>query len=80
MPGVAQDIRLPQDLLNELYLAEQLLNKDRNWIISRALREYLRKAKVRDLREEARKQSILASRSGYDEAWEENMDANGWRS
>ncbi len=76
----AENIHLTSQLMRQLTLAEQALHKDKSWILAEAVREFLARRKIRPLAEEARRQSILASQDNHDETWEENTDADHWRS
>jgi hypothetical protein len=66
--------------MRQLNLAEQALHKDKSWILAQAVREFLTRREIRPLAEETLRQSILVSQGNYDETWEENTDADHWRS
>lgn len=64
--------RIPDDLKQRLERTSQRMDKGKNWILTQALSEYLDRHDFEALRAEARRQSILASRTKWkDEAlWE----------
>ena len=64
--------RLPDDLRSRLEQAATRMNKGKSWIINRALEDYLNRHGKVGLREEARRQSLLASRKRFKDAalWE----------
>lgn len=82
MHGVTTSIRLPQKLRIELDEAAHSLHRGKNWIITRALEEYLSKLDLTKLAKEAKQQSILASKADKTDSenklWEDNSDTSGW--
>ena len=66
-------IRIPDDLKIRLDRTARRMNKGKNWIIKQALAEYLQRHNMDLLREEARRQSLLASKKKWKDAklWEE---------
>ena len=78
---VTTSIRIPVELRHLLEQTARRLNRGKNWIIVQALREYLAKVGHENLREEARRQSLLASQqqTEEEEAWERAGDHSGWR-
>jgi len=64
--------RIPDELKRRLENAARRMNKRKNWIINRAIEEYLRGYSRTQLRAEARRQSLLASRKRWKDAakWE----------
>jgi predicted transcriptional regulator len=76
---VTTSIRLTPTLANRLQRAALRLSRGKNWIIAQALETYLAKAGNSALANEARRQSLLASRRGKrrTDAWE--TDVAGWK-
>jgi len=72
MGSTTSSFRIPDELRLRLEEATLRLHKGKNWIINRALEEYLSRQGNEALREEARRQSLLASRrrSRGEAAWE----------
>ena len=71
--------RISHDLRSRLDEAARRMNQRKNWIINRALEEYLNRHGGARLREEARRQSLLASRKRWkDEALWEKAAAEVW--
>jgi predicted DNA-binding protein len=62
MSSSTSSFRIPDDLKLKLERAASRLNKRKNWIINRALQEYLDRHEKEGLPAEARRQSLLASR------------------
>ncbi|MHC4608322.1 MAG: hypothetical protein ACYTAF_15535 [Planctomycetota bacterium] len=60
--------------------AEQSQHR-KNWIIVRALEDYLDRHEARTLRAEARRQSLRAGAEVHpeDDAWAELADSTGWK-
>lgn len=77
---VTTSIRLPSNIRNELEETSHKLHRGKNWIIIKALEAYLPKVNKIAFAEEARRQSILASRADVEESddWENNSDTSGW--
>jgi predicted transcriptional regulator len=63
--------RIPDDLRIRLDETSRRMNKGKNWIINQAVEQYLERHSQAGLREEAKRQSRLASRK----CWK---DAPGW--
>lgn len=79
--SITTSIRLTPQMRHQLDQASHELHRGKNWIINHALELYLKKLKSQLLVDEARRQSILASRKiKEDDAWEENSDKTGWES
>ena len=71
--------RISDKLRLRLEDAARRMNKGKNWIINRALDEYLERHNRAGLREEARRQSLLASRKRWkDDALWEKAAAEVW--
>ena len=71
--------RIPDRLKASLEEAARRTNKGKNWILNRALEEYLARHAGTHLREEARRQSLPASRKRWkDEGIWENAAAETW--
>ncbi len=62
MASSTSSFRIPERLKTRLDRAARRLNKKKNWIINRALEEFLERQSRGDLRAEARRQSLMASR------------------
>ena len=79
--GITTSIRLPPTIRTKLEKAAHSLHKGKNWIITKALEEYLTKINQQTLASEAKRQSILASQAVKKEEadWETNSDDTGWR-
>ena len=61
MASSTSSFRVPDELRRRLERAARRMSKKKNWIINRALEEYLERHSQVDLRQEARRQSLLAS-------------------
>ena len=75
-------IRMDERLARRLDDAAARLHRRKNGIIIHAIEEYLDNHAADLLREDARKQSLLASRmdsADEGEAWESSHDTNGWQ-
>ncbi len=72
MASSTSSFRIPDELKRRLENAARRMNKRKNWIINRAIEEYLRGYSRTQLRAEARRQSLLASRKRWKDAakWE----------
>lgn len=77
---ITTSIRLPLPLREQLEKASHNLHRGKNWIITRALEEYLGKLNQSVLAEEASRQSRLASQivDKENEDCEQNTDTTGW--
>ncbi len=74
-------IRLPRELSRALARRARLTKRGKNWVIKEALELYLLGTAQDRLREEAARQSILASRTTpTDAAWsEQGGEVDGWK-
>ena len=81
MVGVTTSIRLSPELRERLERTASRLHRGKSWLITRALEEYLARRESGELREEARRQSELASAAAWaDEThWESDVDERGWQ-
>lgn len=68
----SSSFRISDELKVQLEHASARLNKGKNWIINQALKEYLERHSFEAMRAEARRQSILASKTPFEgeEDWE----------
>ena len=81
MSSVTTSVRLEQKLAQRLEQAAGRMSRGKNWIISKALEEYLAKFSQDDLAAEARRQSKLcacAERRGKNVGFPEE-DIEQWR-
>lgn len=80
--AVTTSIRLPSQIRKRLDQASHRLNKGKNGIILDALSDYFQKMEAASFREEAKLQSLLASRQDNQEGsiWEDNLDFEEWKS
>lgn len=80
MKSSTSSFRIPEDLRIRLEETARHLKKGKNWIINRALQEYLEKAHREALAGEARRQSLLASAitPEEEEFWQDQADDGGW--
>lgn len=78
--NMTTSIRLSPPLREQLEQASHALHRGKNWIITKALEEYLGKLNQKALLQEAQRQSLLASQTSgtEDKEWEQNMDTTGW--
>lgn len=78
--GITTSIRLDPDLRDQLEHAAQVMHRGKNWIIIHALQHYLSEIETVKLAKEAKRQSLLATRSDkkQDESWEDLQDTTGW--
>jgi len=74
-------IRLPKELSRELARKARATKRGKSWVIKEALELYLLGSSHDTLRQEARKQSIAASKhTPADAAWGElGGDIDGWK-
>jgi predicted DNA-binding protein len=63
MASVTTSVRIEQKLAQRLERTAARLARGKNWIISKALEEYLAKVNQHDLVAEARRQSMLCARA-----------------
>ena len=79
MPSSTSSFRISEELRHRLEITARSVNKGKNWVLTRALEEYLDRHSQVGLRAEARRQSQLASKSqGKDEALWEKSAAEVW--
>ncbi len=73
-------IRLNHDIDEQLEQAAHTLHRKKNWIINEAIKNYLTQLQTTNLAKEARRQSILASKSATMEEtlWELSRDETDW--
>lgn len=77
--GITTSMRIPPLMRDRLIYAEKLLQHSKNWILLQALEEYLSKLEETNLKAEARRQSLLANNTPFDDdAWFEAADHEGW--
>ena len=81
MKSVTSSFRISEPLRARLEQTARHMRKRKNWIIHRALEEYLAKTHREALAAEARRQSILASAVTTPDAefWQAQADTRGWR-
>jgi len=81
MPSATTSIRLPKELSQELAKRARATKRGKNWIIKEALELYLLGSSQEVLKEESRRQSLLASkRTPADGAWaEQDGDVEEWQ-
>ena len=72
MGSSTSSFRIPDELRLRLEETAGRLKRGKNWIINRAIEEYLDRHSRTRLREEGRRQSLLASRRRWKDAqqWE----------
>jgi predicted transcriptional regulator len=79
MASSTSSFRISDELKARLEETARRLQKGKNWILNRALEEYLARHSATNLREEARRQSLLASRKrGKDQELWESAAAETW--
>ncbi|MBP9692571.1 MAG: hypothetical protein KBD90_04485 [Alphaproteobacteria bacterium] len=81
--GITTSIRLTPELRQQLDYLSRSLHRGKNWIVIHALQEFIQKNNYTFLAEEAKRQSLLASRyetNEDEEIWEKNIDITGWQS
>jgi predicted DNA-binding protein len=81
MRSTTSSYRIQEDLRIRLERAARHLKKGKNWVINRAIEEYLNRIHQDSLAAEARRQSLLASGvvTADEEFWHQQVDAGGWR-
>ena len=81
MASITTSVRIEEKLAQRLERAAARLSRGKNWIVTKALEEYLAKVNQDDLAAEARRQSILVAcaerRKKPDNFWDE--DVPGWK-
>jgi predicted transcriptional regulator len=65
MGSSTSSFRIPDDLKARLERTARRLNKGKNWVINRALKEYLERQNQGWLRAEAVRQSVLAGKKKW---------------
>jgi len=65
MASSTSSFRIPDQLKLRLETAARQTGKGKNWVINRALEEYLDRHSRAGLRQEARRQSLLAGRKRW---------------
>lgn len=80
LKATTTSIRLPPALRQRLEDTAHRLGRGKNWIVVRALEEYLAKGDDRAFVEEARRQSVQASAVVTPEEgfWEEAAETTDW--
>lgn len=78
--SITTSIRLDPDLRDQLEHASHVLHRGKNWIIIKALQDYLLNVGTLELAKEARRQSVLAAQldQEVEGLWEQNQDVSGW--
>ncbi len=78
--SITTSIRLELSLSKKLEKVAHNLHRGKNWLISEAIRKYLEQLENPNLAQEARVQSLLASkqRNTNTDLWEINSDKEGW--
>jgi predicted DNA-binding protein len=78
--AITTSIRLEPDLREKLEKAAHNLHRGKNWLISEALRRYLEQLESSGLAQEARRQSLLASKFHHTdwELWEADAEHEDW--
>lgn len=80
--SMTTSIRLSQEVRQQLNQASQFLHRGKNWIINEALKKYLLSLNQLSLASEARRQSLLSSKTRNEEEekiWEDNIDTTDWK-
>jgi len=81
MASITTSVRIEEKLAQRLERAAVRLSRGKNWIVTKALEEYLAKVNQDDLAAEAHRQSALVARAERrkkpDAFWDE--DAPGWK-
>lgn len=81
MASITTSVRIEEKLAQRLERAAARLSRGKNWIVTKALEEYLAKVNQDDLAAEARRQSALVARAERrkkpDSFWDE--DVPGWK-
>ena len=81
MNSTTSSYRIQEDLRVRLEHTARQLKKGKNWVINRAIEEYLNRVRRESLAAEARRQSLLASGvvTEDEEFWQRQADTGGWR-
>jgi predicted DNA-binding protein len=80
MKSSTSSFRISEDLRIRLERTARHMGRGKNWLINRALEEYLNKAGGEALTAEARRQSLAASgvTTKDEEFWQKQGDIAGW--
>jgi len=80
MRSSTSSFRISEDLRIRLERTARHMGRGKNWLINRALEEYLNKAGGEALAAEAQRQSLTASgvTTKDEEFWQKQGDAAGW--
>jgi predicted DNA-binding protein len=80
MRSSTSSFRISEDLRIRLERTARHMGRGKNWLINRALEEYLNKAGGEALVAEARRQSLAASgvTTKDEEFWQKQGDTAGW--
>jgi predicted DNA-binding protein len=78
---VNSSFRISEQLRLRLDRTARHLGKDKNWIINRALEDYLDRMGQDALAVEAKRQSIVASGviTKDEKSWQKRADSTGWK-
>ena len=76
--SITTSIRLTPKLRRALELKAKKEKRGKNWIISRALENYLQQDGLTDLEAEAKRQSLIAAQQHEDD-WSEDADLAQWK-
>ena len=81
MRSTTSSFRIPEPLRVRLEQTARHLRKPKNWILNRALEEYLARHHRDALAAEARRESLLASSviTEDEEFWGQQAEGGGWR-
>lgn len=81
MKSTTSSFRISEEVRLRLDRTARHLGKGKNWIINRALEEYLAKTGQDALAAEAKKQSLLASSAITEDEkfWQKRADASAWK-
>jgi predicted DNA-binding protein len=80
MKSSTSSFRISEDLRIRLERTARHMGKGKNWLINRALEEYLNRAGGEALAVEAQRQSLAASGTATkdEEFWQKQVDTTGW--
>ena len=76
--SITTSIRLTPKLRRALESKAKKEKRGKNWIISRALEDYLQQDGLTDLEAEAKRQSLIAAQQPEDD-WSEDADLAQWK-
>lgn len=79
--AITTSIRLPSQVRKRLERVSHKLSRGKNGVILDALEDYFAKIEAVPFKEEAKRQSLLASGKDKEEApiWENNLDFEDWK-